>query len=327
MIKVKDLAFLYDGRPILESISFSLPKGKVGCIIGQSGCGKTTLLRCLAGFESCSGSISFFSKEVSNVSVKDRGVGFVFQQPCLISSLSVRDNILIGCSKSYSKHRFLDRVSILKLDDCLDRYPHEISGGQQQRVSLARSLMLSPKFLLLDEPFSNLDPEYTVSLWTSIDYLLKQQDITALFVTHSMPEAYQFSDYLGVMNQGKLEDWGHPKELYYTPKTLYTANYIGEGTSVFAKVSKSTVRILDSVFPIKNPESVVIFDDKVFLRPHQISLTDNDNALLAIVKAHDFLGELSRYDLELDDGTMLVMSSLVLLPIQMGDKVKIKINF
>jgi iron(III) transport system ATP-binding protein len=241
-IDVSDLQVRYPGRDqaAVERVSFGLHQGQMGVLIGPSGCGKTTLLRAVAGLEPLSGgAISMNGQVISSQGVhlpaENRRIGMVFQDYALFPHLNVEKNIGFGLSHLNAMERdarVQDMLNLVGLGSAARRYPHELSGGQQQRVALARALAPEPLLLLLDEPFSNLDIDLRERLAHELREILQQAQITALFVTHDQMEAFALGDVIGVMHQGKLEQWDDAYQLYHRPKTRFVAEFIGHG--VFA---------------------------------------------------------------------------------------------
>jgi iron(III) transport system ATP-binding protein len=211
--------------PVVKEVSFSLAEGDIGCLLGASGCGKTTVLRAIAGFEPLkTGMISLSGRTLSSVTEtippELRHVGMMFQDYALFPHLSVQDNVSFGLrrlSKSNQEKRVKDMLSLVGLSTLGARYPHELSGGQQQRVALARALAPEPDLLLLDEPFSNLDVDTRERLAFELRDILKQTGHTALLVTHNHDEAFALADRIGVMSQGELLQWATPSGLHESP--------------------------------------------------------------------------------------------------------------
>jgi len=225
----------------VKDLNLHLAHGEIGCLLGSSGCGKSTVLRAICGFEPVkAGEILLRDQVVSSASVhlapNVRKVGMVFQDFALFPHLNVLENIAFGLKhlptnqRSSVAMKWLERVS---LSDKADAYPHELSGGQQQRVALARAMAPEPDLILLDEPFSSLDIELRERLAGEMREILKANNITALLVTHDQFEAFAIADKVGVMTDGKVLQWDAPYELYHKPANRYIANFIGRG--VFLK--------------------------------------------------------------------------------------------
>jgi iron(III) transport system ATP-binding protein len=244
VVDVRGLRLGYGQQVVLDGLDLALPQGEIGCIVGSSGCGKTTLLRALAGFVPIDcGSIALDGTVVASATVnlppERRGVGLVFQDYALFPHLRVEDNVafgLRGLAPAARTARVQTLLDLVGLRVQARRYPHELSGGQQQRVALARALAPAPKLLLMDEPFSNLDGDLRARLGTEVRQILKASHTSALLVTHDQQEAFAMADRVGVMYAGRLEQWDRPYELYHRPATRYVADFIGEGVFLPARV-------------------------------------------------------------------------------------------
>ncbi len=226
MLKVEGLEFSFvRGTPLWQEIEFSLAPGEVATLVGPSGTGKTTLLRCLAGLE---------SPQAGHVHVSPgAGIGFVFQDPSLFPFLSVQQNIELSMpnrlSKSERAIRLQELLSLLHIETLAQRLPSEISGGQQQRVALARALAYSPEILLMDEPFSNLDASLRQELSRDLMRIFHRLKITALIVTHELSEAFAISDKIGVMIDGRLRRFDTVLAVIEKPQSMDVANYLNLG--------------------------------------------------------------------------------------------------
>jgi iron(III) transport system ATP-binding protein len=245
ILAITDLTVSYQpGAAVVDRLSLSLDRGEIGCVVGSSGCGKTTLLRAIAGFIGVnSGSIDIDGACVAGprfaVAPERRGIGLVFQDYALFPHLRVVENVafgLRGADAQARRQRAAAMLDLVGLASQANRYPHELSGGQQQRVALARALAPAPKLLLMDEPFSNLDVELRARLGAEVRQILKASGTTAILVTHDQQEAFAIADRIGVMNHGRLEQWDRPYDLYHRPATRYVADFIGEGVFLPAKV-------------------------------------------------------------------------------------------
>lgn len=208
---------------VLRHLSLRLETGEIACLLGASGCGKTSVLRAIAGFEPLDdGTICLdgrlLSDARSRVAPEHRGVGMMFQDYALFPHLDVQSNIGFGLRRHAPKdraRRVRDMLALVGLSDQASRYPHELSGGQQQRVALARALAPSPGLLLLDEPFSNLDTDARERLASELRDLLKEACCTALVVTHNQDEAFAVADRIGILQNGELAQWDTPHGLQH----------------------------------------------------------------------------------------------------------------
>ena len=238
LLRVTGLRYRVEDRVILEDVSLQLRAHRIGCLMGKSGCGKTTLLRCIAGLERIEGGkIEINDQLVSSSSyhleAEKRQAGVVFQEGALFPHLTVAGNIaygLIGASRGAKSERVRDLLHLLDLVGCDQRYPQELSVGQQQRVAIARALAPWPSVLLLDEPFANLDLPLREKIQHSLQKIFKHYCITVLFVTHNQDEAFDFAEEAGLLADKKILQWGSPHDLYHHPNSPTVAQFIGSGT-------------------------------------------------------------------------------------------------
>lgn len=237
LLDVHEVSKSFDGKNVVKKLSIGLLEGEIGCLLGSSGCGKTTLLRIIAGFEGVEhGQVRIGDKVVTaprlTVPPEQRNIGMVFQDYALFPHLSVYENIAFGISSLPGKLR-VKRVSelleLVGLQELKKAYPHEISGGQQQRVALARALAPDPKLLLLDEPFSNLDVTLREKLTVEVRDILKCSGTTALMVTHNQYEAFAVADSVGVLFDGVMQQWDSAYNVYHNPATREVATFVGDG--------------------------------------------------------------------------------------------------
>jgi len=243
-LTLEDVTIAYPGIPglsppagVVHGLSFRLPKGDIGCLLGPSGCGKTTALRAIAGLMRIQqGRILIGSNVVSDgqglIPPERRRVGFVFQDHALFPHLTVAENVAFGLrhlSRRERRTRVMAALERVGLADQAGRHPYSLSGGQQQRIALVRALVTEPDLLLMDEPFSNLDVELRERLGSEVRALLKESGITAVLVTHDQNEAFSMADEIGVMRNGRLEQWDKAFTLYHQPATRFVADFIGLG--------------------------------------------------------------------------------------------------
>jgi iron(III) transport system ATP-binding protein len=247
-LDVSQLGVHYAGQPhpAVAGVSFRLQAGEIGVFIGPSGCGKTTLLRAVAGLERAqAGTIRLAQELVSSPSAhlpaEQRRIGMVFQDYALFPHLNVANNVAFGLmhlAATARARRVSEVLELVGLGNIHKRFPHELSGGQQQRVALARALAPSPRLLLLDEPFSNLDVDLRERLAHEVRGILKAAGATALFVTHDQLEAFAIGDRIGVMHEGNLHQWEDAYALYHRPATRFVADFIGHGVFTHARIEQ-----------------------------------------------------------------------------------------
>jgi iron(III) transport system ATP-binding protein len=244
-LEIANISKSYNGKCVINALSFNLEKGSIGCLLGESGSGKTTALRCIAGFEQIqSGSIFIDGSLMSSTTIcippENRQLGMVFQDYALFPHLSVKKNVIYGLgrmSKQKQDRRVMEMLDLVGLSGDAEKYPHELSGGQQQRVALARALAPNPDLLLLDEPFSNLDVGLRERLSVEVRRILKELGISALLVTHNQNEAFAMADTIGVLKDGCLEQWDTAYNLYHRPQSQYVADFVGEGVLLQGEVT------------------------------------------------------------------------------------------
>jgi len=237
-LTLRQVTQAYGTTPVLEQLSLTLGVGDIGCLLGASGCGKTTALRCVAGFEPIrSGEILIDGQCVSRpgwtLPAHQRQVGMVFQDYALFTHLNVAQNIGFGLHQlepRAQRERVSQLLELVGLQAQAGQSVHQLSGGQQQRVALARALAPRPKLLLMDEPFSNLDVALREQLSAEVRTILKAEGSTALIVTHDQNEAFALADWVGVMHAGRMAQWDTPYNLYHRPRLRFVADFIGQGT-------------------------------------------------------------------------------------------------
>jgi iron(III) transport system ATP-binding protein len=319
-LEVNNLSKRYNGKCIINALSFELQNGNIGCLLGESGCGKTTLLRCIAGFETIqAGSIFIDGSPVSSSShltpPENRRLGMVFQDYALFPHLTVRKNITFGLESLPKKkriHRVMEMLDLVGLTNDAEKYPHELSGGQQQRVALARALAPNPDLILLDEPFSNLDVSLRERLSVDVRKILKELGISSLLVTHNQHEAFAMADMIGVMKEGQLEQWDTAYNLYHRPKSQFVADFVGEGALVLGKV-KSENEVQTHIGTLKGRFSYPCKNGcpaNVLIRPEDI-IHDDDSPFKAEILRKNFRGANILYTLRLqnDEKILALVSS------------------
>ncbi|KCB43034.1 ABC transporter ATP-binding protein [Bordetella hinzii] len=238
LLELEHLALGYDTpqglKRVVEDLSLALPAGQIGCLLGESGCGKTTVLRAIAGFEPLrAGRILLDGRVLSSptgqVVPEKRHVGMMFQDYALFPHLTVAQNVAFGLRRlprPQQQARVQEMLELVGLSHAAQSYPHEISGGQQQRVALARALAPSPELLLLDEPFSNLDVDTRERLAFEVREILKATGHTAILVTHNQAEAFAIADRIGIMQKGRIAQWDTPYNLRHAPASDFVRDYI-----------------------------------------------------------------------------------------------------
>lgn len=247
-LRIENLKKIFEENRGIEKIDFSIEKGELISLLGPSGCGKTTLLNIIGGFlKPDNGKIYLEDRDITDIPPEKRDISTVFQSYALFPHMNVLENIKYGLkykklTKKEQNELALEYLKIVGLDGYEKKSIQELSGGQQQRVALARALVLYPKILLLDEPFSNLDAKLKISMREELKELQKNLKISMIFVTHDQEEALSISDKVVVMNNGKIEQIGTPEEVYYSPINEYVANFIGKSNFILKDGVKKLIR-------------------------------------------------------------------------------------
>lgn len=309
------MSCVIDGHRVIEDLDLRLEAGQLACLLGPSGCGKTTVLRAVAGLQPIgSGRILVDGVEVAgpghNLAPEARRIGLVFQDLALFPHLTLAGNVAFGLPRGLSRQQrvarteeLLQRVGLAGLGG---RWPHQVSGGQQQRAALARSLAPEPRLLLLDEPFSSLDAHLRASLREELRALLKSLGVTAILVTHDQEEAFAFADWIGVMREGRIEQWARPFDVYHKPATPFVAGFVGGGRLLPAVVdAQRRLRCGLGTLAAQLPESVAPGQTlRLLLRPDDLT-HDPTGQLQAEVLGWAFRGAETLYSLRLAGGEVV----------------------
>ena len=311
---LQGVSYHYNGTKVIHDLDLTVGKDEIVCLLGASGCGKTTTLKAIAGLiEAKQGSIFIDGKLVSDeqsfVSPEHRNIGMMFQDYALFPHLTVANNIAFGLSKmskAQKQQRVDEMLKLVHLIGCADRFPDQLSGGQQQRVAIARALAYKPSLLLLDEPFSNIDTQVRFELIADIRRIIKATQVSAVFVTHSKEEAFAFSDTLAIMHRGKIEQQGTPEQLFAAPCSKEVAEFLGQGIYLSAEVLTATeyktpFGLVESYVESKHDVSIGL----IYVRPHQIELVaDNQSdkfSKRATIISRRFIGSAYVYSLVIDE--------------------------
>ncbi len=306
--------------PTVHDLSFELHHGHILCLLGPSGCGKTTTLRAIAGFEKISsGEIRLEGEVLASPSIhippEKRRVGMVFQEYALFPHMRVQENVGFGLyhwsapDRDARVHTLLELVGLQGLEH---RFPHELSGGQQQRVAMARALAPKPALLLLDEPFSNLDPDMTIKMRKELYRLLRQTHTTAILVTHDHEEAFSMADQVAVMQNGNLVQSGTPETIYQYPSCPFVAEFIGQANTISGIVQNGQVETEIGSFP-NHEQFQAATPVLVMVRPNDIHFTPSESGK-GCIDSRQFRGSQTLYTIRLASG-QLVHCSMPPIPV------------
>lgn len=298
------------GKVVVNNLNLEIASGELICLLGASGCGKTTTLRMIAGFlNPDAGSIFLDETPITSLPPEKRPTAMVFQQYALWPHMSVFQNVAFGLqvrklSRNAIRQRVQEVLRLVRLEAYERSYPAQLSGGQQQRVALARALVLEPQLLLLDEPLSNLDTQLRVQVREEIREIQRRVGITTIFVTHDQDEALTVSDRVAVMSAGQLEQFAPPDELYRNPATLMVAGFIGTMNLLQGSVEDQVVTVNGNLLPCTNlsaPGSSGQVD--IAIRPEDVVLNASEG-LQAQVRQRIPRGHYQELVLETPAGTM-----------------------
>ncbi len=290
IVEVKNITKKYGNVTAVRDVSFSIKEGEFFSLLGPSGCGKTTILRILGGFiDTDSGIVLIDEKDMTNVPPNRRNTSMVFQNLALFPHMNVEDNITYGLKKRKFSREKINKdlqniLSVVNLKGLEKRKINQLSGGQQQRVALARSLILAPEILLLDEPLASLDKKLRVSMRTELKEIQQRTGTTFLYVTHDQSEALTMSDTVAVMNDGEIIQSGEPDLIYNRPKNIFVADFIGAGNFIpvdkvedLKKLLRITTNKKGIIFLKNNANDISLYQKSsnqhvFFIRPEKIKI-------------------------------------------------------
>jgi putative spermidine/putrescine transport system ATP-binding protein len=316
-IELVNVSKSFGRTTVVRDLSLAVVKGEFVSLLGGSGCGKTTTLRMIAGFEEpSSGTVRIDGVDVAGVAAARRHLGMVFQSYALFPNMSVRRNIGFGLRIARKPSREIEKrvdamLELIRMPELEHRYPHELSGGQQQRVALARAIAVEPGALLLDEPLSALDAKIRVHLREDIRAIQHELGITTVYVTHDQEEALSISDRIAVMRAGQIEQIGSPEEIYLRPATTFVASFIGTLNAIPAKtvdpaaglaaVGETTLRTAGPI-PAAAGEAIALE-----IRPEAVRFGEaGPNSVEGRVLRTRLLGPLLRLTIEVGGNPILV---------------------
>ncbi len=318
-LKITDLHVSFGSTKVLQGINLTIEPGEFFAFLGPSGSGKSTLLRAIAGFGPIpEGKILIDNEDIANLPPWHRDVGMVFQNYALWPHMTVRKNVAFGLQerkieKSAIKERVEEALDMIGLTHLADRYPSQLSGGQQQRVALARTIVIRPRLLLLDEPLSNLDANLRVQMRNDIRKLQRQLGLTTIFVTHDQEEANTISDRMAVLDKGIIQQVGTPVELYDSPVNKFVAHFLGTTNMIEGEVikegEKNVLKSNDGIlFPL--PHAVDYQSGAIVFRPQTVRINpeggDRSGDLKGTIESMEFLGSIVRYTTKVGENHIIV---------------------
>jgi sulfate transport system ATP-binding protein len=288
-IEIRNISKQFGDFHALRDVSLDIQSGELIALLGPSGCGKTTLLRIIAGLEAAdAGSILFSGEDTTDVHVRKRQVGFVFQHYALFRHMTVFENVAFGLrvkprsirpSEEQIKKKVHELLGLVQLDWLADRFPSQLSGGQRQRIALARALAVEPKVLLLDEPFGALDAKVRKELRRWLRRLHDELHVTSIFVTHDQEEALEVADRVVLMNAGKVEQVGSPQDVWDHPASPFVYGFLGDVNLFHGRAHEGEVHL--EGMQIDSPEHAGAQNAKAlaYVRPHDLDVRRHGEGL------------------------------------------------
>jgi ABC-type Fe3+/spermidine/putrescine transport system ATPase subunit len=303
----------YGKQKVVSDFSLSFTLGELFCLLGPSGCGKTTILKIVTGLlEPDGGRVILEGQDITHLPPQKRNVSLVFQNYALFPNLNVFENVAYGLrqrrvSGDELQRRVEETLALVHLAEYTNRRVHEISGGEQQRIALARALVVRPRLLLLDEPLSNLDARLRADIRKEIRSLQRELGLTMVYVTHDQEEALSLSDRIGVMNAGRLEQTGSPRDIYEHPATRFVADFIGHCNFIEGEIKDGNLSLLGKHFAVPAPG--IPAGEKVIcaIRPERVQLkTSTDVDWKGRIREAEYTGPTVRYQIVLEGGSQSV---------------------
>ncbi|VTU25914.1 sulfate/molybdate ABC transporter ATP-binding protein [Variovorax sp. RA8] len=310
-IEIRNVSKQFGDFHALRDVSLDVDSGELVALLGPSGCGKTTLLRIIAGLETAdTGSILFAGEDTTDVHVRERQVGFVFQHYALFRHMTVFENVAFGLrvkprslrpSEAQIKAKVHDLLKLVQLDWLADRYPAQLSGGQRQRIALARALAVEPKVLLLDEPFGALDAKVRKELRRWLRRLHDELHVTSIFVTHDQEEALEVADRVVLMNSGRIEQVGSPQDVWDHPASPFVYGFLGDVNLFHGRAHEGEVHV--EGIRIDSPEHRDLQNGKAlaYVRPHDLDIeryVPGASGIVATLSRAIVVGPIARLELE-----------------------------
>lgn len=324
-VTIENISLSFGSTEVLKSVDLAIEPGEFFTFLGPSGSGKSTLLRLIAGFGPvpATGRVMIGDKDVTHLAPWDRNVGLVFQNYALWPHMTVRRNVAFGLEEHKVASKDIRRrvdaaLDLVGLLDLAERRPSQLSGGQQQRVALARTVVVEPQVLLLDEPLSNLDANLRVQMRREIHDLQRELDLTTIFVTHDQEEANTVSDRMAVLNDGSIQQVGSPMALYDEPVNPFVASFLGTANMVdgtleasaegvrFSSADGIHIPVSDGEFELGAALVALVRPQSLAIRPAGVPAPEHAACLEGKVVHREFLGGLLRYAVTVGEHTLLV---------------------
>jgi iron(III) transport system ATP-binding protein len=308
-VSIENVSFGYGGAPVLDGVSLEVEPGEYFCFLGPSGSGKTTLLRLVAGFGTPSeGRIRIGGRDVTHLPPWERNLGMVFQSYALWPHMTVAKNVAFGLERRKLSRAEISRkvdaaLARVGLSHLAARRPSQLSGGQQQRVALARTLVIEPSVLLLDEPLSNLDAKLRTEMRVELKRLQRELGITTIYVTHDQEEANAAAGRIAVLDGGKIQQIGSPVDMYDHPANRFVAAFLGTANLLEGKIEGGRFLaggvVLDAISAPTGPACISI-------RPQHIAVQPSGTGFPGVVEEREFLGETTRYRIKAGEHRLIV---------------------
>jgi sulfate transport system ATP-binding protein len=327
-IEIRNISKQFGDFRALNDVSLDIQSGELVALLGPSGCGKTTLLRIIAGLETPDqGAILFSGEDTTEVHVRERNVGFVFQHYALFRHMTVFDNVAFGLrmkpraqrpGETQIRAKVLELLKLVQLDWLADRYPSQLSGGQRQRIALARALAVEPKVLLLDEPFGALDAKVRKELRRWLRRLHDELHVTSIFVTHDQEEALEVADRVVLMNQGHIEQIGTPQQVWDQPASPFVYGFLGDVNLFHGRVEQGEVLIGSEHQGVRleTPEHAAAQQARAYayVRPHDFEVdrwATGATGIAARLSRAIVVGPIARLELLPEDQTQAVQQPVI----------------
>lgn len=304
-IRIQGVSKDFNGFKALNKVDLEVAQGEILALLGSSGCGKTTLLRIIAGLiDQTEGSIWLKGEDITNWPAQERNTAMVFQNYALFPHMNLEDNVGYGLKIRRINKRDINRrvdqaLEQVRLNGLNKRKIQELSGGQKQRAALARALVTQPDVLLFDEPLSNLDEKLRVSMRKEIRRIQQETGITSIYVTHDQKEAMAIADKIAVMNEGEIMQWGKPEEVFRCPDNVFTADFMGHVNVFKFNTNNKNIKFLNKEISVDTAKKNV----HIMLPPEEVDFISNNkrNTLEAVIEDYELSGNMIRYRLRIQD--------------------------